>query len=186
MTEIFQDQYGFSSGSAGLLFLGVGVGNIGGLLIFAAVSDRLLQRMAKGGEMKPEYRLPPIIPGSFLIPIGLLLYGWTTQYKVHWIVPLIGTAFVGWGMITVFMPVGTYLVDAFTTYAASATAANTVLRSLGGALLPLCGGRMYITLGLGWGNSLLAFIAAAMIPMVVAFYIYGERIRKSPRFQIEL
>jgi len=31
-------------------------------------------------------------------------------------------------------------------------AANTVLRSLGGALLPLSGRKMYEALGLGWGN----------------------------------
>jgi len=40
------------------------------------------------------------------------------------------------------MPVSTYLVDTFLIYAASATAANTVLRSLLGALLPLAGGKM--------------------------------------------
>lgn len=186
ITEIFQGQYGFSPGSVGLIFLAVGVGNVAALLVFAAVSDKILQRLAKGGEMKPEYRLPPMIPGSAFIPIGLLLYGWTAQYKVHWIVPLIGTACIGFGMIATFMPVGIYLVDAFTTYAASATAASTVLRSLGGTLLPLCGGRMNETLGLAWSSSLLALIATAMIPMLVAIYIYGERIRKSPRFQIEL
>ena len=84
------------------------------------------------------------------------------------------------------MPISTYLVDAFTTYAASALAANTVLRSLVGALLPLAGQKMYATLGDGWGNSLLAFIALAMCPLPVVLYKYGERIRKSPRFQLNL
>lgn len=84
------------------------------------------------------------------------------------------------------MPISTYLVDAFTTYAASALAANTVLRSLVGALLPLAGQKMYATLGYGWGNSLLGFIALAMCPLPVVLYRYGERIRKSPRFQLNL
>ena len=84
------------------------------------------------------------------------------------------------------MPIQTYLVDAFTLHAASALAANTVLRSLVGALLPLAGQKMYDTLGLGWGNSLLAFIAVAMCPIPWIFYRYGERIRKSPRFQVKL
>ena len=82
------------------------------------------------------------------------------------------------------MTVQTYLVDAFTIHAASAIAANTVLRSTVGAVLPLCGLRMYDKLGLGWGNSLLAFIAVAMIPLPYIFYRYGERIRKSKRFQM--
>ena len=122
---------------------------------------------------------------AILVPIGLFLYGWTAEKHVHWIVPIIGTAFVGVGLIATFMPVTTYLVDAFTIYAASAIAANTILRSLMGALLPLAGRKMYQTLGLGWGNSLLAFIALAMCPMSWIFFRYGERIRKSPRFQIK-
>ena len=83
------------------------------------------------------------------------------------------------------MTVSTYLVDAFTTYAASAMAANTVFRSLAGALLPLAGPKMYEQLGLGWGNSLLGFIALALCPLPVIFYVYGERIRTSKRFRVE-
>lgn len=82
------------------------------------------------------------------------------------------------------MPISTYLVDAFTLHAASAMAANTVLRSLAGALLPLAGPPMYEALGLGWGNSLLGFIALGMCPIPFLFWRYGERIRTSPRFQI--
>lgn len=83
------------------------------------------------------------------------------------------------------MCTATYLVDAYTIYAASAIAANTVLRSLLGALLPLAGSKMYQTLGLGWGNSLLAFIALALAPVPLLFYRYGERIRNSKIFKVE-
>lgn len=76
------------------------------------------------------------------------------------------------------MPIQTYLVDAFTVHAASAIAANTVLRSLAGAFLPLAGPKMYAALGYGWGNSLLAFIALAISPVAWIFYRYGETIRK--------
>jgi hypothetical protein len=70
-----------------------------------------------------------------------------------------------------------YIVDTFDIYSASALAANMVLRSLGGAFLPLAGEDMYATLGLGWGNSLLAFIAVALIPVPFAIFKYGHRIR---------
>lgn len=83
------------------------------------------------------------------------------------------------------MTVSTYLVDAYTTYAASAMAANTVFRSLAGALLPLAGPKMYEKLGLGWGNSLLGFIALALCPLPVIFYVYGERIRTSKLFKVD-
>lgn len=52
-----------------------------------------------------------------------------------------------------------------------------VLRSLLGALLPLGGLEMYNALGLGWGNTLLGFIALGLIPIPLAFFVFGERIR---------
>lgn len=83
------------------------------------------------------------------------------------------------------MGCSTYIVDAYPAHAASATAAATVLRSLVGALLPLAGGKMYGTLGIGWGNSLLGFIALALLPVPIVFYVYGARIRESKLFRVE-
>ena len=186
LTFVFHEMYDISLSNVGLVYLGFGAGQFIGLFAFGFFSDSYLRRLAKGGEMKPEYRLPLLWPGAFLIPLGLILYGWSAHYLVHWIVPIIGTSLLGLGLITAFMPIGTYLVDAYTAYAASAMAANTVLRSLGGAFLPLAGRRLYATLGIGWGNSLLAFIALAMLPMVWFFVKYGERIRTHPRFQLNL
>ena len=71
-----------------------------------------------------------------------------------------------------------YLVDVFTIYAASALAANAVMRSMAGALLPLAAIPMYDKLGMGWGNSLLGFIALAMVPAPWLFLRYGELLRK--------
>jgi hypothetical protein len=71
-------------------------------------------------------------------------------------------------------------------YAASAIAANTIVRSIFGGLLPLSGLKMYDALGYGWGNSLLAFVALAMVSVPLFFYRYGERIRNMPRFQLKL
>lgn len=77
-----------------------------------------------------------------------------------------------------------YLVDTFEIYAASALAANMVLRSLGGAFLPLAGEEMYNALGLGWGNSLLAFVSIAIMPLPFVFFIYGDRIRPMAKVKI--
>lgn len=202
MTTVFQSQYGFSQGSVGLAYLGIGVGSMLGLAVLGSVSDRLFGYLTrKHGVKKPEYRLPPMIPGTFFIPAALFIYGWTAEKKTHWIVPIIGTSFLGVGMLFSFvrpaqptpsietdprqMTVSTYLVDAYTIYAASAMAANAVFRSLVGALLPLAGGPMYQMLGLGWGNSLLGFISLALAPLPLVFYIYGERIRQSKMFRVE-
>lgn len=181
LTPVYEEVYHFGPGPVGLVFLGIGVGSFLGLVLFGGLSDRLLKRLTERsgtGEMKPEYRLPPMVPGCLLIPIGLFWYGWSVDKQVHWIMGIIGTLWVGAGMIVVMMCSQTYLVDAYTMHAASAVAANTVLRSAVGAFLPLAGPKMYATLGLGWGNSLLGFIALALSPISWIFYRYGEKIRK--------
>lgn len=128
--------------------------------------------------MKPEYRLPPLLLGLTLLGIGLLWYGWSAQYSPYWIIPLLGQALFGLGVIISFMPITTYIVDAFTAYAASATAANTVLRSIGGALLPLAGPRMYAALGLGWVNTLLGCVVFGCVPFAWGVSRFGEGIRR--------
>lgn len=180
-TFVFQGQYGFSTSIVGLAFLGSGVGTLSGLLYSAALSDRRVRiKIANQQKLQPEDRLPlyMVLPGSLTIPVGLFIYGWGADFQVHWIVPQLGTAITGFGMIVILFCIQTYLVDAYGVYAASAIAANTVLRSLLGAMLPLCGLDVYDALGLGWGNSLLGFVALGIAPIPVLFMIYGERLRE--------
>ncbi|EMC91426.1 hypothetical protein BAUCODRAFT_327165 [Baudoinia panamericana UAMH 10762] len=188
-TFVFEDSYHFSESTVGLVYIGCGIGMLLGLLMLGVSIDPLMKRLANkhnDGKIKPEYRLPILMYTGWTIPFGLFLYGWTAQYEIHWAVPLLGTLFVGIGLIAAFMCVITYLVDSFGRYAASATAANTVLRSIFGAVFPLFALQLYDRLGLGWGNSLIAFIALALCPIPFLFYWYGERLRTHPKFQVKL
>jgi MFS family permease len=185
-TFVFKDIYGFSASKSGLAFLGSGVGTLTGLLVVGIASDRNLKKVAAAGRMiKPEDRLPLklTLPASLCLPIGLLIYGWTADKRVHWMGPQIGNAIIGFGMMSIVMCIQTYLVDAFTSRAASAIAANAVLRSLLGALLPLCGLQLYDALGLGWGNSLLALLTLVLAPVPWCFGHYGERLRLNSRLE---
>jgi MFS family permease len=105
-------------------------------------------------------------------------YGWTTHYHVHWIVPIIALIPFGIGVMGIFAPLQTYMIDCFPRYAASAIAGMTALRCLFGALLPLAGPDMYESLGLGWGNSLLGFVAIAFIPIPALLFRYGKTVRE--------
>ncbi|KAF2710442.1 MFS general substrate transporter [Pleomassaria siparia CBS 279.74] len=187
ITFVFEDQYHFSSGAVGLAFIGTGVGMISGMAVLGIMSDKVIKKKQALGKVKPEHRLPLILtlPGGVGLPIGIFIYGWCTDKHVHWIVPIIGTAFIGLGNLTGMMTIQTYLIDAFTIHAASAIAANTVLRSIFGAFIPLSGLSLYDKLGLGWGNSLLGFVSLALIPVPIIFRYYGERIRTNKRFQVK-
>jgi hypothetical protein len=76
-----------------------------------------------------------------------------------------------------------YLVQAFGIHCASAIAASKVLQSIGGAVLPLAGQPMFDRLGLGWGNSVLAFLALAFVPLPWLFWKFGERLRAASKVQ---
>lgn len=175
----FEGVYGIPTNLVGLTFLGVGIGSLLGLALFGGASDPIVRKLTarNGGVSKPEYRLPPLMVGGFFTPIGLFWFGWAADKHAMYVVPIVGTLFFGLGMISAFMAISTYLVDVFGVYSASALAANTLVRSIAGAFLPLAGQSMNEKLGLGWSNSLLAFIALAMVPLPFFFYIYGERIR---------
>ncbi|KAF5009392.1 hypothetical protein FDECE_4383 [Fusarium decemcellulare] len=177
-STVFPEQYGFGIDILGLAFLGLGVGCVVALVVLSWLSDWLQDRLTqKHGESKPEYRLLPIVLGIPLLPVGLFVYGWTAQYKVHWIVPIIFTGFTGAGLIFSFLPTQIYMVDAFTTYAASALAATSVVRSIVGGCLPIAGLPLYSALGYGWGNSLLGFIAIVVSIAPLLFWRYGETLR---------
>ena len=186
-TSVFENQYNFSTLEAGLAYLGLGVGFIVGQIGVGAFSDNHLKKKASpSGVFKPEDRLPPLLVGTFLVPAGLLWYGWSAQYHTHWLVPIVGTSFIGAGTLFAFLPIQMYLVDSYGMFAVSAVATNAFLRSLVGAVIPLAGGNLYARLGLGWGNSLLAFIAFAFSPLPFFLIRYGERLRTHPRFQLIL
>lgn len=176
-TAVFTNQYGWHGGITGLSFLGLGIGSLIGQFIYIHYGNRTVSKHIERGDFKPEQRLHIMCIGGFFLPIGLLIYGWSANFQTHYIVPLVGTGIIGFGLLMTFMPANTYLIDVFTTHAASAMAANTVLRSLMAALVPLSSQKMYAALGLGWGNSLLAFVSLALVPIPFLFIKYGEKIR---------
>jgi multidrug resistance protein len=179
ISTVYMSQYGWQPEITGLAYLGIGIGFFLGVAVVAKISDKTVVRMtlANGGVFEPEMRLPACVFFACFVPISFFWYGWCAYKQVHWIVPIIGLMPFGFGMMGIFIPIQTYMIDAFPEYAASAIAALTIVRSLFGAFLPLAGPKMYATLNLGWGNSLLGFVALALIPVPLGIYKYGKYIR---------
>jgi DHA1 family multidrug resistance protein-like MFS transporter len=69
-------------------------------------------------------------------------------------------------------------------YANSALAANMFLRSAIGAAFPLFATYMYNGLGVNWATSVLGFVAVALAPVPIIFFVRGAKIRKTSRFYI--
>ncbi|KAF6829416.1 major facilitator superfamily transporter [Colletotrichum plurivorum] len=177
---VFSTTYGFSVGNTGLVYIPLGIGYIVGMACFSFLSDRTVVRMtrANDGVFEPEMRLPDCIWFAMLLPVTFFWYGWTAEFKTHWAAPVIGLLPFGIAILGIWQPIQAYIIDAYPSFAASGLAAFTVFRSVVAAFLPMAGPPMYDALGLGWGNSLLGFIAVALIPVPALIYKYGGRLRK--------
>ncbi|KIH90317.1 MFS multidrug transporter [Sporothrix brasiliensis 5110] len=183
-TEVYHERQGI----AGLNYIALGVGLSAGAQVMAPLQDRVyayLKRRYNVSVGRPEFRVPIMVPGSILVPAGLLIFGWTAEYKTHWIGPNIGAALLASGVIIGFQCIQGYLVDTYTRYAASAVGATTVLRSIAGFGFPLFAPNLYSSLGYGKGNTVLAAIGIAVgWPAPFLLWKYGPYLRaKKSSFQ---
>lgn len=182
--SIFQGIYQQPVGIAGLHYISLGIGLTLASQLNSITMDKVYIHLKSkhGGVAKPEFRLPAMVPGSLLLPIGCLIVGWTSEAHTHWIAPDIGIALVGAGIVLNFQCIQTYLVDSFTLHAASALAAASFLRSIAGFGFPLFAPAMYQALGFGKGDTILAVVAFVIgCPAPWIFWHYGEQIRNSSR-----
>ncbi|KAF2765031.1 MFS general substrate transporter [Teratosphaeria nubilosa] len=177
---VFVEIYGFGLGLEGVAFLGILVGAIVVILPFFFYLKKYMEpRFDENGNIRPEERLTPAFVGAFCIPICLFWFGWSARPDVHWIVPIIGTAWFSIGAFLLFNSVLNYLPDAYPEVAASVLAGNDFMRSSFGAGFPLFATAMYTKLGVDWASSLLGFLAVAFIPIPFVLYRYGETLRKN-------
>ncbi|RSL84949.1 hypothetical protein CDV31_016637 [Fusarium ambrosium] len=183
--DVWVGVYGQTSGIGGLNYISITLGFLLATQTAAPLSDRIYLKLSNKNEGvgKPEFRVPLMVPGAFLLPTGLFIYGWSAAAPTHWIVPNIGAMLFSAGMIVGFQCLQTYIVDAYARYAASAMAAVVVARSLAGFGFPLFAPYLYNSLGQDWGNSLLGFIGIAIgFPGPFLLWKYGEILRQGSRY----
>jgi MFS transporter, DHA1 family, multidrug resistance protein len=179
----FQEERGWNLGVGALPFLGITIGVIIGTIVVSWITKtRFARKLKKHGRVVPEERLPPMIIGGIMMPIGLFWFAWTSDKNITWVPQVIAGIPIGMGIFMVFMQGLNYLIDVYLMYANSAIAANTILRSLAGAGFPLFATQMYHRLGVNWASTLLGFLTAAMVPVPILFYIYGKKIRAMSKF----
>ncbi|KAJ6782750.1 hypothetical protein PWT90_03625 [Aphanocladium album] len=186
--KLFAEEYHERPGIQGLNYVSIGLGFFIGTQVCAPLQDRIYAALKRkyvpdGGPGRPEFRVPLMVPGAILVPVGLLIYSWTAEYRTHWIGPNIGALIFSLGSIIGFQCVQGYLVDTYTRFAASAVGAATVLRSLAGFGFPLFAPVMYDALGYGKGGTILA-VAAIVIgwPAPVLLWYFGPKWRAQSKF----
>ena len=101
---VFKGIYGFDQGEVGLAFLGPLCGAILATSIFVAWF-RLTESRNYDGDCRRqlEKRFIPLMVGCWFIPISLFVFGWGASPRVHWIVPIIGSALFSIGGFSLFV-----------------------------------------------------------------------------------
>ena len=181
---VFQGVHGFNPGLSGLTFFGMIIGQlIAGVVVLLMQPSYQRKLKANNGIPVPEWRLPIVIVGGVAFTAGVFWFGWAGyDPNVHWIVPAASGILTGFGLMSIFLQLLNYLVDAYLMFAASAIAGNTFLRSLCGAGFPLFSSYMFNGMGIQWAATLLGCVAAVLAPIPVIFYLYGAKIRQKSKF----
>ena len=183
---VYQEVRGWNEGVGSLPFLGVMVGMMTAVAYNIYDNKRYVRVLrANSGFAPPETRLPPTMLGGAFVPIGLFWFAWTDAKGVQFMVSIIASAPFGFGMVLVFLGVMSYLIDAYTIYAASVLAANSVIRSCFGAGFPLFTTYMYHNLGIHWATCIPAFLSLACVPFPFFFYKYGPKVRRLCKYSKE-
>ncbi|CZT51834.1 related to fluconazole resistance protein [Rhynchosporium secalis] len=179
---------GWSPTIASLPFLGIFIGIVICCVYIAIDTKTRFNKLllASTKPFIPEARLPPMIIGSVMLPIGLFWFAWTSNPDLHWAPQVVSGIFIGCGIFLVFLPSQIYIVDTYLLNANSALAASSCVRALMAAGFPLFATYMYQDMGVDWATSLLGFLCLAMMPFPVLFWQYGEKLRMKGRFAFAL
>ncbi|KIW95082.1 uncharacterized protein Z519_03665 [Cladophialophora bantiana CBS 173.52] len=175
---------GWSPTVGSLPFICIFAGVVGGCLAIAAFTKTWYARRISdtARQPTPEDRLPPMIAGSFVLPIGLFWFAWTSDPSISWVAQVLSGLFIGAGIILIFMTGVVYLIDVYARNANSALAVNTFIRFVVAASFPHFTSSMYMSMGVDWATTLLGIICIVLIPFPLLFWRCGGKIRSWSRF----
>ncbi|KAH7074427.1 major facilitator superfamily domain-containing protein [Paraphoma chrysanthemicola] len=180
---VYNEMYGFNLGELGLTFLSVTVGVIIAITwywwyIYAIVEPSIRLH----GLGSPERRLIPALYVTFLVPIGLFIFGWTSRSDVHWIVSCVGIVITTIGIFLIIQCIFLYLPLVYPQYAASLFAGNDFGRSALAAGAIHFSYPLFHNLGVDRGITLLAGLTVGCSFGVYVLFFFGERLRAKSRF----
>lgn len=184
---IFIEEYHQSPTNSSLHYIAMALGATVASQAGAHLTDYIykhLKASTRDGEglAVPEYRIPMLALGTVLVPTGLVWMGWSIATHEHWIMVDIGAAIFSCGGMVTAQAILAYLLDEFTTSAASANAAARWLNNVLGFAFPLFAPQVFRTLGYGRGCSVLALAWIVLAsPVCVGFWFWGARLRAGGR-----
>lgn len=141
----FHEERGWKPTIASLPFISLAIGLFigGGIAVWTTAVHFKVK--VNNGTYTPEDRLPAMIFGGLLLPIGLFWFAWTSDPSIIWVPQVISAAFIGAGIMLIFLQGLNYVVDVYLMLSNSAIAANTICRSIFAAAFPLFATAMWVS-----------------------------------------
>lgn len=180
--DLWTQHYHVSVELSGLHYIAVAGGELAGSQLGGLLMDAFYRRktapQSGRGDLDPEYRIPLALPGAFIAPLGLFIYGWTAHYGIHWAAVDAGIFLAMLGIQIRSMAAQAYVIDAYPEHTSSAMAATQFAGSLTAFLFPLFAPIMYNALGYGWGNSMLGLVGLGLgLPASGVLWVWGKGLR---------
>ncbi|KAH8691964.1 major facilitator superfamily domain-containing protein [Talaromyces proteolyticus] len=181
--------YNFSTLVIGLCYIPSSLGYIVGSVIGGRWMDYVMMRSAKKSnqfdvngkpQLNPEDRMQENAWLAGLIPVASLIwYGWTIQYKVFWLAPLIANFFTGFGLVVIISLNITMLTE-FLPGDARPLSCSVLARNGVGCVGTVIGAPMLDSrLQNGWTFTIWAFVALACLPIIIIMRVFGPRWREA-------
>lgn len=100
-SNLWKERYGQSVEISGLHYIACSLGELIGAQVGAPVMDYLYRRRE---QPRPESRVTLMYFGIVPCWVGALIYGWTAQYGLHWMVVDVGVVIMMFGLQLGDMP----------------------------------------------------------------------------------
>ncbi|EGV65333.1 MFS general substrate transporter [Yamadazyma tenuis] len=173
--------YNFSSVIVGLLYIPNSVTYVIASILGGRWNDRLLRQYAAAhnGEIRPEARISwNLVTAVLLFPPACLIFGWTLDKGLIWVVSLIGTAIFGFAAMLVIGATVTCLVDTLPGKGATGVALNNLIRQILAAVASFIVEPLLRALGPGVLYSILTGIIIVASGVLVYLKRNGDRFRE--------
>ncbi|KIW18236.1 hypothetical protein PV08_02524 [Exophiala spinifera] len=171
--------YNFGANALGLMYFAIIIGMVFGAILGGPLSDWIVAHLARrnDGVMEPEYRLWAYLPVPFTAATGILLYGVGASYGIHWVVPCIGLALIGFAM-NAGAPISmAYAFDCYNELSGETVQlTNFVRNAVGGAITFVI--QPWINQNGARNTSIIIAILVLVLNLSsVVFQIWGKTIR---------
>ncbi|KAI0894265.1 major facilitator superfamily domain-containing protein [Annulohypoxylon nitens] len=181
--------WGFSTIQIGLAFIPIGIGYFIAYFTYIPVIARnraLRARKPHSERAQYESRLWWLLYTSPLLPIGLLIFAWSSTPTAHWSGPMAGCICIGIANYNIYMTTIDYMVAAYGPYSASATGGNGFARDFLAGGLTWAAAPYYDSFkchySLQVANSVLAAISLILVTATYFIYFKGASMRKNSPF----